>query len=70
MNSMFGGGPQGQFGSQSFGNAAGNPMGSGMQFQEVGMATGEIVYSKSIGTARPKDRSGRRTWPWNPQGRR
>lgn len=73
MNNMFGGGAQGQFGGASFGPGAMNPMGAGMQFQEVGMAAGDIVFTKAIGSPRAKDRSGRKPWPWSGsrvQGRR
>jgi hypothetical protein len=69
MSNMFGGGPQGQFGGQAFSGNAMNPMASGMEVQEVGVASGEVFYTTSLGSSKgsaPRDRSGRRRMPYMP----
>jgi hypothetical protein len=69
MSNMFGNGPQGQFGGQAFSGNAMNPMGPGMEVQEVGVAPGEVFYTYSMGQPR-RDRNGRRlpympgAWSW------
>lgn len=72
MSNMFGGGQSGQFGGQAFSGNAMNPMGQGMEVQEVGVAPGELVYSMGAPRmGKPRDRSGRRhsmympgAWSW------
>lgn len=65
MSNMFGGGQQGQFGGQAFSGPAMNPMAQAMQVQEVGVASGELVYSTSLGASRAR-RTGRRQLPYMP----